>query len=182
MPRPSKQAVLPSAEDRFQKLEADVSRLGKEVSRIQEALATLANALTETNADRAEKPKTHLTSDGLIQELAALLESNRQATKQTIEQTLSEYLRTQPQGMPLPPPSRRRTSKGDVLVNDGLAAVAGTRDAITTDEAAALLNFKANTLRKWACHENGPIRPVRIHGRLGWRVADIAALLNEDKP
>ncbi|OAI63876.1 hypothetical protein RSP795_06705 [Ralstonia solanacearum] len=70
--------MLPSAEDRFQKLEADVSRLGKEVSRIQEALATLANALTETNADRAEKPKTHLTSDGLIQELAALLESNRQ--------------------------------------------------------------------------------------------------------
>ncbi|MDB0511452.1 helix-turn-helix domain-containing protein [Ralstonia solanacearum] len=52
---------------------------------------------------------------------------------------------------------------------------------MTTTEAAAVLNFKENTLRKWACHERGPIRPVRINGRLGWRVTDVAALLNGDK-
>lgn len=55
------------------------------------------------------------------------------------------------------------------------------RDAIQsvvpTDVAAAALNRRPQTLRKWACLENGPIRPVRINGRLAWRVADIQALL-----
>jgi hypothetical protein len=55
------------------------------------------------------------------------------------------------------------------------------RDAIQavvpTDLAAAALNRRPQTLRKWACLENGPIRPVRINGRLAWRVADIQALL-----
>ncbi len=49
---------------------------------------------------------------------------------------------------------------------------------IPTNEAAAALNRKPQTLRKWACLENGPIRPVRINGRLAWRVSDIQALLN----
>lgn len=51
-------------------------------------------------------------------------------------------------------------------------------DVLPTDEAAALINRKPQTLRKWACMENGPIRPVRINGRLAWRVADLATLLN----
>lgn len=55
------------------------------------------------------------------------------------------------------------------------------RDAIEavipTDIAAAALNRRPQTLRKWACLENGPIRPVRINGRLAWRVADVQALL-----
>lgn len=49
---------------------------------------------------------------------------------------------------------------------------------IPTNEAAAALNRKPQTLRKWACLENGPIRPVRINGRLAWRVSDIQALLS----
>lgn len=53
-----------------------------------------------------------------------------------------------------------------------------TRTAIDTNEAAFHLGRKAQTLRKWACLENGPIRPIRINGRLAWRVADIQALLN----
>lgn len=48
---------------------------------------------------------------------------------------------------------------------------------LPTTEAANLLNRKPQTLRKWACLENGPIRPIRINGRLAWRVADIRALL-----
>jgi len=50
-------------------------------------------------------------------------------------------------------------------------------EVLPTDEAAAALNRKPQTLRKWACLENGPIRPVRINGRLAWRVADLLALL-----
>lgn len=59
-----------------------------------------------------------------------------------------------------------------------LAAIAGTRDILPTSEAASALNRKSQTLRKWAAFDNGPIRPIRINGRLGWRVADIARLLN----
>jgi Helix-turn-helix domain len=46
-----------------------------------------------------------------------------------------------------------------------------------TSEAAQYINRKPQTLRKWACLENGPIRPIRIHGRLAWRVSDLEALL-----
>lgn len=59
-----------------------------------------------------------------------------------------------------------------------------TRDSILTvvptDVAAAALNRRPQTLRQWACLENGPIRPVRINGRLAWRVVDIQALLGEE--
>ena len=48
---------------------------------------------------------------------------------------------------------------------------------LSTDAAAAAINRKPQTLRKWACLENGPLRPIRIHGRLAWRVADLEHLL-----
>ena len=50
------------------------------------------------------------------------------------------------------------------------------RRIVSTDEAALLLNRKPQTLRKWACLENGPIRPVRIYGRLGWPLEKIHQL------
>ncbi len=51
-------------------------------------------------------------------------------------------------------------------------------DLISTEEAAIALSRKPQTLRKWACLDEGPIRPVRINGRLHWRVEDIQNLLN----
>lgn len=57
-----------------------------------------------------------------------------------------------------------------------------TRAAINTDEAAYHLGRKPQTLRKWACLENGPLRPVRINGRLAWKVADLKALLDGRAP
>ena len=48
----------------------------------------------------------------------------------------------------------------------------------TTADAAAMLRRQPQTLRKWACLECGPIRPIRINGRLAWRIADIEKLLN----
>jgi hypothetical protein len=53
-----------------------------------------------------------------------------------------------------------------------------TRETVETDTAAYHLNRKPQTLRAWACLENGPIRPLRINGRLAWRVADIRRLLD----
>ncbi len=53
-----------------------------------------------------------------------------------------------------------------------------SRTAIPTDNAAFYLSRKPQTLRVWSCLENGPIRPVRVNGRLSWKVADIQAVLN----
>lgn len=53
-----------------------------------------------------------------------------------------------------------------------------TRPSLTTEEAAHYLNRRPQTLRAWACLENGALRPVRISGRLAWPVAAIRALLN----
>lgn len=48
-----------------------------------------------------------------------------------------------------------------------------TREYVDTACAAYHLGRKVQTLRAWACHENGPLRPVRIHGRLAWDVAEL---------
>ena len=52
-----------------------------------------------------------------------------------------------------------------------------SRSVLPTGEAAFHLNRAQQTLRIWACHENGPLRPLRINGRLAWPVADIRRLL-----
>lgn len=58
-----------------------------------------------------------------------------------------------------------------------------TRSTITTAEAAFYLNRRPQTLRIWACSEPvGAIKPVRVMGRLAWRVADIRALLEGRRP
>jgi len=52
------------------------------------------------------------------------------------------------------------------------------RPTVPTDQAAYYLNRQPQTLRAWACLENGALRPLRINGRLAWPVAAIRALLN----
>jgi hypothetical protein len=52
------------------------------------------------------------------------------------------------------------------------------RSHVDTACAAFHLTRKAQTLRTWACLENGPLRQHRINGRLAWATADIKALLN----
>lgn len=52
-----------------------------------------------------------------------------------------------------------------------------TRFAVGTATAAFHCNRRPQTLRAWACLENGPIRPIRVNGRLSWKVADIRRLL-----
>lgn len=53
-----------------------------------------------------------------------------------------------------------------------------TRAALPTSEAAAHLSRAQQTLRTWAMRDgSGPLRPLRINGRLAWPVADIRRLL-----
>ena len=62
-----------------------------------------------------------------------------------------------------------------------LLACADLPPVLPTNEAAVAINRAPQTLRKWACLENGPIRPIRINGRLAWRVSDLQALLSGDE-
>jgi hypothetical protein len=52
-----------------------------------------------------------------------------------------------------------------------------TRAAVDTATAAYHLNRQPQTLRAWACLENGPLRPIRMNGRLAWPVAELRRLL-----
>ena len=52
-----------------------------------------------------------------------------------------------------------------------------TRAAVDTATAAYHLNRQPQTLRGWACLENGPLRPIRVHGRLAWSVAELRRVL-----
>ena len=52
-----------------------------------------------------------------------------------------------------------------------------TRPTAETAAAAFYLNRRPQTLRAWACLENGPLRPVRINGRLAWPVSELRRVL-----
>jgi hypothetical protein len=52
-----------------------------------------------------------------------------------------------------------------------------TRLLVDTITAAFHLMRKPQTLRAWACHQDGLIHPIKIGNRLGWRVADIKNVL-----
>lgn len=52
-----------------------------------------------------------------------------------------------------------------------------TRAGIPTLEAAFHLSRAQQTLRVWAVRNDGPVKCLRIHGRLHWSVAEIKALL-----
>jgi hypothetical protein len=71
-----------------------------------------------------------------------------------------------PETKPAPRQDRGYTALDDIV-----------RPMLTTAEAAYYLNRRPQTLRIWACKEEGPIRPVRLHGRLGWPLSEIRQYL-----
>lgn len=52
-----------------------------------------------------------------------------------------------------------------------------TRTAVPTDCAAHHLSRQPQTLRGWACRDDGPLRPLRLNGRLAWKTEDLRRLL-----
>lgn len=52
------------------------------------------------------------------------------------------------------------------------------RTHVDTASAAFHLGRKAQTMRVWASTEKGPLRPVRINGRLAWPVEGLRRLLS----
>lgn len=55
------------------------------------------------------------------------------------------------------------------------------RTTLPTREAAIHLNRREQTLRMWATFESGPVRPIRINGRLAWPTAEIKKLMGVAK-
>lgn len=55
------------------------------------------------------------------------------------------------------------------------------RASLPTSEAAFHLNRAQQTLRLWAMREDGPLRPMRINGRLAWPVAELKRVLGLTK-
>lgn len=55
------------------------------------------------------------------------------------------------------------------------------RVVVPTDCAAYWIGRKQQTLRGWACREDGPLRPLRINGRLAWKTEDLRKLLGVSK-
>lgn len=51
------------------------------------------------------------------------------------------------------------------------------RVCVDTATAAYHLGRRPQTLRGHACHDDGPIRPLRINGRLAWPVAELRRVL-----
>ncbi len=51
-----------------------------------------------------------------------------------------------------------------------------TKPNLTTGELAYYLNRRPQTLRGWACNEDGPIRPKRVGGLLAWSTVEAKAL------
>lgn len=51
------------------------------------------------------------------------------------------------------------------------------RTTVDTATAAYYLNRQPQTMRAWASSERGPLRPLRLGGRLAWSVREIKQLL-----
>lgn len=51
------------------------------------------------------------------------------------------------------------------------------RPTVPTAQAGYYLDRRPQTMRIWAMREDGPLRPMRINGRLHWAAADIRKLL-----
>ena len=66
-----------------------------------------------------------------------------------------------------------------ISIPQGLAALAGSRDFITTPEFAQVFNVKPQTVRKNYCltGEAYGIRPTKIGNRLLWSVTKVSAKL-----
>lgn len=68
-------------------------------------------------------------------------------------------------------------------IPNGLARIANGRDNLSTNETAFVTGTAPQTIRKHLClygHFHG-VKPIRIGGRLYFKVSDLAPLIRGDK-
>lgn len=112
---------------------------------------------------------------GLITVLLAEAEGERTANHRRLQQLEAEVDKLKEQVEQL---SRRGPSPLASTCASGYPPLdAETRTHVETKCAAYHLGRKEQTLRAWASLENGPLRPVRVCGRLAWAVADLQRVI-----
>jgi hypothetical protein len=79
--------------------------------------------------------------------------------------------------MPITTPHSTAASQNSSATSTFPPLESVNRPAVDTAAAAYYLNRQQQTLRGWACHEDGPLRPIRINGRLAWPTQKIRELL-----
>lgn len=83
--------------------------------------------------------------------------------------------------MPLPVPLDRipTTESNGKVRNMNQLNEQDLPQVLTTAQASGYINRSPQTLRKWSCLDCAPmgIRPIRINGRLAWKVSDLRRLL-----
>ena len=78
----------------------------------------------------------------------------------------------------LPAPGSRRDATEAGAHPQFPALELESRPTVPTAQAAHYLNRRPQTLRIWAMHDGtGPIRPLRINGRLAWPISELRRLL-----
>lgn len=51
------------------------------------------------------------------------------------------------------------------------------RTLLTTEEVAAILNMRPQTIYKWSCYQSGPLQSVRVGRSVKWRLCDVVKLV-----
>ena len=77
-------------------------------------------------------------------------------------------------------PIKRRSDPAQWVVEVGSAfppLELETRPTVSTAAAAFYLRKATQTMRIYACKENGPLRPIRVGAHLHWKTEDIRRLL-----
>lgn len=77
----------------------------------------------------------------------------------------------------LPNASGPRSGSSNGLPPDFVPLHEERRSHISTRLMCLHIGRKEQTARGWACNEDGPLRPIRVNGRLAWPVADIKRLM-----
>lgn len=67
---------------------------------------------------------------------------------------------------------------GDGKLDSGKISAAPGALSVAMKSMNGHANMKPQTMRAWACLENGPIRPAHIHGRQALSVCKIRRLLS----
>ncbi len=73
--------------------------------------------------------------------------------------------------------SAKSPSGAVLLLSDFVPLDQETRTHVSTKVMCYHLGRKEQTARGWACNEDGPIRPIRVNGRLAWPVSNIRRIL-----
>lgn len=79
-------------------------------------------------------------------------------------------------------PAQTQAAARNAAARDLIPLQREARALLPTHEAAAHLGRSPQTLRLWACKEVGPLRPLRIRGRLAWRTDDLRRVLEVEAP